>query len=103
MFITCHLQHLLGSDFKFQTHMFRLSLDFRLTGSDPQILGSSSSFIRLTKRFTKQVHKTRFRFHKNKFTYSTTSDFTGLQIEVHKTSSQKNTNVFTNVKQDVFF
>jgi hypothetical protein len=33
--------------------MFRLTLDFRLTDSDPQMLGSSSSFIRLTKRFIK--------------------------------------------------
>jgi hypothetical protein len=33
--------------------MFRLSLDFRLKVSDPQISGSSSSFIKLTKRFTK--------------------------------------------------
>jgi hypothetical protein len=82
-FIIFHLQHLSGSDFIFQTHMFRLRLDFRLTGSYPYISASGLSFV----MFIKQVHKTRFRFHKNKFTYS--------QLRFYRFTNRGSQNKFT--------
>ena len=61
----------------------KLSLDFRLTGSYPYISALGLSFV----RFTKQVHKTRFRFHKNKFTYS--------QLRFYRFTNRGSQNKFT--------